>query len=122
MAREAASSAVTAELERVLTARRRELLAQKERLETDLHALRDELESELVERGQEETIARTLEKLDDRERVELEAIDRALSRVAAGRYGTCVRCAQPIVVERLRALPWAETCVECAEAMHARPR
>lgn len=116
MARELATTAVTAELERVLTARRRELLEQKHRLETDLQALRDEFEPELVERGQEETIARTLETLDDREREELAAIERALSRVAQGRYGTCVRCAQPIAVERLRALPWAEACVECAEA------
>jgi RNA polymerase-binding transcription factor DksA len=113
---------LAAELEPVLAARRAELLGLKERLAADLEALREEFEPELVERGQEETIARTLTTLDDRERDELAAIERALSRVAAGKYGTCVRCARRIAAQRLRALPWAETCVACAAACEERPR
>jgi len=110
------------ELAGALAARHAELRGAKERLEADLFALRQDVEPELVERGQEETIARTLETLDDRERAELEAIERALARVAEGRYGTCFRCFRPIAVQRLRALPWAETCVECAPARERRTR
>lgn len=102
------------ELRSALLARRSELRGQIERLEGDLRELREEWEPELVERGQEETIARTLTRLDDREGEELEAIELALQRIANGAYGVCMRCGLPIAAPRLRALPWAATCVECA--------
>ena len=51
--------------------------------------------------------------LRDHNRQLLEAIDAALARLDAGRYGTCSRCAGPIAPERLDALPWAALCIEC---------
>lgn len=47
-----------------------------------------------------------------RERVA--AVDAALERLAAGRYGICDRCGQPIGADRLAARPAALTCVRCA--------
>lgn len=44
------------------------------------------------------------------------AINRAEQRIAAGRYGVCERCGQPISEERLEARPTAATCITCAEA------
>ena len=44
---------------------------------------------------------------------ELELIQRALGRLKDGSYGVCSRCAQPISPRRLRAIPWAECCIEC---------
>ncbi len=41
-------------------------------------------------------------------------IDAALSRWAAGSYGVCVRCGQPIGDDRLGARPAAPTCIRCA--------
>lgn len=41
-------------------------------------------------------------------------IDAALSRLAAGSYGVCVRCGQPIGDDRLAARPKAPTCIRCA--------
>ncbi len=41
-------------------------------------------------------------------------IDAALSRLAAGSYGVCVRCGQPIGDDRLAARPAAPTCIRCA--------
>ena len=32
-----------------------------------------------------------------------------------GRYGTCIRCADPISVVRLDARPWATRCIRCAD-------
>lgn len=46
---------------------------------------------------------------------ELAMIESALKRIAAGTYGSCARCEEPISPQRLRALPWAECCVECQE-------
>jgi DnaK suppressor protein len=42
---------------------------------------------------------------------ELDAADR---RLAAGAYGRCEGCAEPIADERLRALPATRLCVRCA--------
>ena len=42
------------------------------------------------------------------------AVDAALRRLAAGRYGLCDRCGQPIGAERLAARPAALTCIRCA--------
>lgn len=41
------------------------------------------------------------------------ALDRATARLAAGTYGHCLRCEEPIPAERLEALPAAETCLGC---------
>ncbi|MCX2730186.1 TraR/DksA C4-type zinc finger protein [Saccharopolyspora sp. NFXS83] len=45
---------------------------------------------------------------------ELEALDRATTRLDEGSYGHCERCADPIAPERLQALPAATTCIACA--------
>ena len=47
-------------------------------------------------------------------REQLVAIDAALGRLEAGRYGGCERCGQPIGADRLAARPTALTCIRCA--------
>jgi DnaK suppressor protein len=47
-------------------------------------------------------------------REQVAAVDAALERLAAGRYGKCGRCGQPIGEDRLAARPAALTCVRCA--------
>jgi RNA polymerase-binding transcription factor DksA len=49
-------------------------------------------------------------------RAELRALDAADERLAAGTYGTCGRCRDPIAAERLDALPAVTTCIRCAES------
>jgi|SRR5258705_4031439 RNA polymerase-binding transcription factor DksA len=41
-------------------------------------------------------------------------IERALRRLDAGEYATCVACRLPIADARLNALPWTRTCIQCA--------
>ena len=45
----------------------------------------------------------------------LQEVRLALRLHAEGRYGTCVRCADPISVVRLDVRPWATRCVRCAD-------
>ena len=45
----------------------------------------------------------------------LEEVRLALRLHDEGRYGRCIRCADPISVGRLEARPWATRCVRCAE-------
>ena len=48
-------------------------------------------------------------------RRQLDALDAAEARLAAGSYGICERCGAPIAVARLIALPGATACVACAQ-------
>jgi len=47
-------------------------------------------------------------------RAEIGLIRGALGRLDAGVYGTCHACEEPIAPARLKALPYATTCIECA--------
>jgi DnaK suppressor protein len=99
-----------------LKGQRRALLQQVAQVEDNLRWLDTNVEPEIEEEGQEANIARLLERLDDRERAELDEIDRALARIETGEYGRCTVCAQLIPEGRLEALPATEACLECAQA------
>lgn len=45
---------------------------------------------------------------------EIETIDAALARIAAGDYGVCVKCGTEISGERLETLPETPFCRNCA--------
>jgi DnaK suppressor protein len=45
----------------------------------------------------------------------LKLIDAALDRMAAGEFGACLACGEPISNRRLNAIPWAEYCIRCQE-------
>ena len=47
------------------------------------------------------------------------AIQAALGRFESGQYGRCEECDGPIVLRRLKALPWATRCVACQEETEA---
>jgi RNA polymerase-binding transcription factor DksA len=47
-------------------------------------------------------------------RKHLADLDGALERIAAGGFGICEKCGQPIAAERLLARPAARTCIKCA--------
>ncbi len=97
-----------------LLAQRQALFRQVARVEEDLRWLDTNVEPETEDEGQEENIARLLARLDDRGKAEIEAIDRALARIASGDYGRCIVCGKLILEARLRALPTAETCLPCS--------
>ncbi len=49
----------------------------------------------------------------DRDAVALAEFDQALQRLAAGRYGACHDCGEPIALARLTLAPQATRCVAC---------
>ena len=55
-----------------------------------------------------------LEGLDDLALAEIAEIQQALHRMAAGEYGFCTACRQPIDENRLAAVPTADRCIHCA--------
>lgn len=54
--------------------------------------------------------------LRDSERAQLRQVEEALERLDTGTYGTCRSCGRPVAPERLEAIPWVATCIDCARA------
>ena len=61
--------------------------------------------------GERELAIRNL----DRDSKALRQIHRALSRIANGTYGVCLRCEEDILPKRMAAVPWAAFCIKCQE-------
>jgi DnaK suppressor protein len=51
-----------------------------------------------------------------------EQMERALERLAAGSYGVCESCAQPIPAERMSLMPGTTSCVSCKQLAERRAR
>lgn len=45
----------------------------------------------------------------------LKEIDRAIVRAERGLYGVCEHCGKPIAEERLKVMPSASLCIDCAK-------
>ncbi|MCF3638582.1 TraR/DksA C4-type zinc finger protein [Rhizobium sp. TRM95111] len=93
-----------------LTARKRELYRRLKKIETDLDA---PMNADSAERATERENDEVLEQLGTVGLGELEAIEAALDRIAAGTFGACAKCGEPISPERLRAVPHAALCEDC---------
>jgi DnaK suppressor protein len=62
--------------------------------------------------------------LGDREVVELNEVEAALTRVEQGRYGACIDCGAEVAFARLLVAPAAARCIACQsalEGMHGQP-
>jgi DnaK suppressor protein len=76
--------------------------------------------SEMEESAQIDRINRLRSQLNQRGQTLIREIETALERVAAGTYGLCRRCGEEIGLARLRALPTATLCIDCAKAIEKR--
>jgi DnaK suppressor protein len=63
--------------------------------------------TQAVERIAQVSAARSLD-------AKLRDVERALTKLDEGSYGSCDSCGGPIGTERLEAIPWAVRCVACA--------
>ncbi len=109
-------------LEPVLLARRRQVVRQVAHLEDDLDWLQTNVEPEVLEEGQEQSLAGVLERLDEHDRDELAAIEQALARMRRGEYARCEACGETIPLARQQVMPTATFCRPCAEAREAAHR
>jgi RNA polymerase-binding protein DksA len=94
-----------------LDRRLRELLERTQKIEADR---RRPTNPDWTERATELENDEVLARLDALERIEVREIRAALARLDAGTYGVCRSCGERIPAERLRALPFTPTCVDCA--------
>ena len=94
-----------------LTRRKAELQGRLVKIEHDLD---EPMNADVPDRVTEREGDEVLEGLGLAGQEEIRAIDAALDRIAAGTFGTCVRCGLPISAARLQAVPHAPLCQECA--------
>lgn len=85
-------------------------------------AIIEERDSEIEENAQKERLARLTSHLTDRDQNMIKQINAALQRIDDGTYGECAWCGEDIRPERLRALPTAILCIDCATAREKRQR
>jgi DnaK suppressor protein len=50
----------------------------------------------------------------DHQKAQLLQVDAALASLDDETYGACKTCGRPIAAERLRAIPWVPSCIDCA--------
>ncbi len=116
----------TAELEQMLNARRRAIEGQ---VQQKIREFRDMARAgtmrspaELSDEPASEDLVFALVEMDAQT---LKRITAALARLRAGDYGSCRDCLEEISEKRLRALPFATTCLSCqrsAEEIQRRGR
>lgn len=106
-------------LKNMLVDRRNSILERVERLAAAWQEL-EEPAIELEEEAQKASIAKPYDKLEENRKTEIAQIDLALIKMSVGDYGVCESCGDDISPKRLRVLPWARLCVECARDFEKR--
>ncbi|WP_423186976.1 TraR/DksA family transcriptional regulator [Alishewanella sp. d11] len=99
------------ELKRRLISRKLELEHQVTAIARDFAQGRS---ANLTEQAQQRENDDVLTALDEKDRLELRQIDRALSRIEHGTYDKCANCGAVISAERLNIVPFTESCIRCA--------
>ncbi len=73
------------------------------------------LPKDSVEQAVETENDQVLDALGNLARNEIKQVKQAIARIDSGEYGVCVVCGQPIREERLKARPFSDKCIRCAE-------
>ena len=98
---------------------RNRLVAKQAELQRRIDGTQQTERKEVADRENDDaqlwTVSDVRDDLDSQASHELERVNRALERLNAGEYGTCVECGEPIGDARLEALPYATLCIQCAE-------
>ena len=104
-----------AKLRAHLEAHRDELAERMRRIGDDLHRREEPLSADFAEQVVEQENLDVLHSLEAEGRIELARIEKALTRLESGDYTMCSRCGEEIAPARLEALPYADTCIRCAD-------
>lgn len=111
-----------AEIVNWLRARGAELNARLQAVRADQARARAPLSLDSTDRATERENDDVVDAIGIRAESELFLIKEALGRIEAGTFGRCVTCGSPIAEARLRAIPYATRCSECATTAQARSK
>ena len=98
-----------------LIAKREELEERVRRIDADLRKRDEPMSADFEEQVVEQENLDALYAIESEGRLELQKVVHALERIERGEYAVCSRCGGPIAAERLAALPYADTCIACAQ-------
>jgi RNA polymerase-binding protein DksA len=99
----------------ILLEKREELIERLDKIESS--KIREEpLEADSSEQAQEIVNHEVVDALDNMEGEELDKINQALSRIDNGSFGLCMECGESISEARLKAVPFACVCINCANS------
>lgn len=97
-----------------LEQQRLDMLDRLRRIRRDRLHVETDREPDHVDAGTARENDDVLEQLEASIGQQLAQVVRALARLDQGRGDECERCGQPIEEQRLRVIPYATTCAECA--------
>jgi len=85
------------------------------RLASIKHEVTREHSGDSAEQAQERENDEVVDAIGNETAQSIRGVQAALERIAAGTYGICDNCGQDIAEARLRAVPEATRCVNCAQ-------
>ena len=94
-----------------LEAKLSELMNRAAEIETELNSKGD---SDWTENAVKAENDETLEGIESVTQQEIREIRLALNRIESGTFGTCSDCGKQISEQRLAAIPFCNTCINCA--------
>ena len=94
-----------------LTAKLHEMEARVESIDEDLSREEDDDWQENAVESKDDEV---LEEVGEATQDDILQVKLALSRLEEGKYGVCSKCDKAIAKERLKVLPYATRCVNCA--------
>lgn len=79
------------------------------------HSIRIDQVADPIDMTQEAAERDLAVQLLDRESALVRRLRSALDRINDGSYGVCLQCEEEIAPKRLKAIPWAQLCIDCQE-------
>lgn len=102
---------VTQDIYTALTMKQKELSTRIEAITNDFQKGRS---ADFAEQTTECENDQVLTVIRDEAKEELKQINHALQRIKDDEYGLCVTCGEAIAHARLKALPYTDFCINCA--------
>ncbi len=91
----------------------------KEQLSKRIQAIEDDFKKgrsqDFSEQTTESENDQVLDEIHHEAKIELQQVNEAIQRISDDKYGICSQCEEAIAVERLNALPYINTCINCAQ-------
>ncbi|TNF99480.1 MAG: TraR/DksA family transcriptional regulator [Gammaproteobacteria bacterium] len=102
------------DIKKSLLARQQEIESRLAEIKTEVRREQNPLPGDWKEQVVERENDEVLDALGNAAREELVLVKKALARIESEDYLYCSQCGEEIGKERLRMLPYADLCVECA--------
>jgi RNA polymerase-binding protein DksA len=105
----------TSEMKTILLAKKASIISRLDSLMKDKMRRDVPLEKSHEDQAMSLENDEVVDALDEHSRKELSLIDVTLRKIDLGEYGICSHCQGPIGFQRLKALPYAIKCIQCAQ-------